>query len=80
MKESVCSPNIKIVGIAFRPYYLLREFTNLVIVTVYILPPGNVEAAYSHTALPPLSRTDHNLVLFFPSNKSFFQQQPITVR
>ncbi|KAK0132218.1 hypothetical protein N1851_032982 [Merluccius polli] len=130
VKERVCSPDIELVGVGLRPYYLPWEFTSVIAVTVYIPPSGNAEAAcdvihtvtaglqtkhpgafiiitgdfnhfvkcatrenktldllyanvkdaYSSTALPPLGRSDHNLVLLSPSYKPVVQQHPVTVR
>ena len=41
---------------------------------------ANVKDAYSSTVLPPLGRSDHNLILLSPSYKPVVQQQPVTVR
>ena len=142
VKQHVCSPDIELVAVGLRPYYLAREFTSVFAITVYIPPSGNAEAAcdvihtvtaglqtqhpgafiiitgdfnhaslsstlptffqfvkcatrenktldllyanvkdaYSSTALPPLGRSDHNLVLLSPSYKPVVQQHPVTVR
>lgn len=45
VKERVCSPNIELIAIGLRPYYLPREFTLVIAVTVYIPPYRNAEAA-----------------------------------
>lgn len=45
IKERVCNQNIKIVAVGLRPYYLLREFTSVVAIIVYILPSENAEAS-----------------------------------
>ncbi len=45
VKERVCSLNIELTAIGFRPYYLPREFTAVIAVTVYIPPSGKAEAA-----------------------------------
>ena len=142
VKERFCSPDIELIAIGLRPYYLPREFTSVIAITVYIPPSGNADAAcdvihattaalqtkypgafviitgdfnhvslsstlptfhqfvkcttrdnktidllyanvkdaYSSTALPPLGRSDHNLVLLSPSYKPVIQQLPVTVR
>ena len=41
---------------------------------------ANVRNAYSSTALPPLGRSDHNLVRLSPSYKPVVQQHTVTVR
>ncbi|TWW53288.1 hypothetical protein D4764_0092150 [Takifugu flavidus] len=142
VKERVCSPDVELTAIGLRPYYLPREFTNVIAITVYIPPTGkadsacdvihsvtadlqtkhpgafilitgdfnhaslkstlptfhqyvqcstrdrktldllyaNVTSAYTSTALPPLGKSDHNLVLLSPSYTPVVQQQPVTVR
>lgn len=142
VKERFCSPNIKLLGVGMRPYYLPREFTSAIIITVYVPPSADAEAAvdtihstvsklqtqhpgaflavtgdfnhitldkalptlhqyvdcptrnnktldllyanamdaYSATALPPLGRSDHNLVLLTPSYVPLVQRQPVTTR
>ncbi|TWW73670.1 hypothetical protein D4764_15G0010660 [Takifugu flavidus] len=142
VKERVCSPDVELIAIGLRPYYLPREFTNVIAITVYIPPTGkadsacdvihsvtadlqtkhpgafilitgdfnhaslkstlptfhqyvqcstrdrktldllyaNITNAYTSTALPPLGKSDHNLVLLSPSYTPVVQQQPVTVR
>ncbi|XP_073318909.1 choline transporter-like protein 4 [Pagrus major] len=46
VKERTCSPDIELIAIGPRPYYLPQEFTCVIVITVYILPFGNAEAAY----------------------------------
>ncbi|XP_040886592.1 uncharacterized protein LOC121176566 isoform X1 [Toxotes jaculatrix] len=41
---------------------------------------ANVTNAYTSTALPPLGKSDHSLVLLSPSYTPVVQQQPVTVR
>ncbi|MBN3317390.1 TSN11 protein, partial [Atractosteus spatula] len=141
VKEHVCNPDIELVAIGLRPYYLPREFTCAIFVVVYIPPMANTEAAcdvintvtarlqtkhpsafiaisgdfnhvsvsttlptfhqfvkcptrenktldllyanakdaYSSTALPPLGRSDHNLVLLTPLYTPIVQHQPATM-
>ncbi len=38
-RESVCNPDIELLCLSLRPFYLPREFGNIVLCTVYI-PPG----------------------------------------
>ncbi|CAJ1081508.1 uncharacterized protein LOC121656906 [Xyrichtys novacula] len=142
VKERICSPDIELVAVGLRPYYLPREFTSVIAITAYIPPSGNAEAAcdaihnvtaglqtqhpgafiiitgdfnhvslsstlptfyqfvtcttrenktldllyanvkdaYSATALPPLGKSDHNLVLLSPLYKPVVQQHPVTVK
>jgi len=44
------------------------------------LPYANVKEAYSSTALPPLGRSDHNLVYLRPLYKPAVQRQPVVTR
>ncbi|TWW68204.1 hypothetical protein D4764_19G0000020 [Takifugu flavidus] len=142
VKERVCNPDVELIAIGLRPYYLPREFTNVIAITVYIPPTGKADSAcdvihsvtadlqtkqpgafilitgdfnhaslksthptfhqyvqcsmrdsktldllyanitnpYTSTALPPLGKSDHNLVLLSPSYTPVVQQQPVTVR
>ncbi|MBN3311637.1 MROH1 protein, partial [Atractosteus spatula] len=142
VKERVCNPDIELVAVGLRPYYLPREFTCVIFVVVYIPPTANAEVAcdvintvtarlqtkhpsafiaisgdfnhvsisttlptfhqfvkcptrenktldllyanakdaYSSTALPPLGRSDHNLVLLTPLYTPIVQRQPVTMR
>ncbi|MBN3314597.1 BT2A1 protein, partial [Atractosteus spatula] len=142
VKERVCNPDIELVAVGLRPYYLPREFTCAIFVVVYIPPTANAEVAcdvintvtarlqtkhpsafiaisgdfnhvsisttlptfhqfvkcptrenktldllyanakdaYSSTALPPLGRSDHNLVLLTPLYTPIVQRQPVTMR
>ena len=41
---------------------------------------ANVKEAYSSTPLPPLGKSNHNLVHLWPLNKPLMQQQPVTSR
>lgn len=137
VKERFCSPDIKLLAVSLRPYYLPREFTCAIIVAVYISPSADADAAcdnihsvtaglktqhlnafiaiygdvsfcyspnfpavccptrdnktldllyanvkdsYSSTALPPLGRSDHNLVLLTSTYTPIVQKQPVTTR
>ena len=142
VKERVCNADIELVAVGLRPFYLQREFSSVIAITVYIPLSGkpeaacdvihtvtaalqtkhpsafiiitgdfnhvslsstlptfyqfvtcttrdnktldllyaNVKNAYSSTALPPLGRSDHNLVRLSPSYKPVVQQHPVTVR
>ncbi|TWW78210.1 hypothetical protein D4764_11G0003310 [Takifugu flavidus] len=133
---------MELITIGLRPYYLPREFTNVITITVYIPPtskantardvihsvtadlhtkhPGafilitgdfnhaslsstlptfhqyvqcntrdnrtldllyaNVTNANTSTALPPVGKSDHNLMLLSPSYTPVVQQQSVTVR
>ncbi|TWW61472.1 hypothetical protein D4764_04G0001190 [Takifugu flavidus] len=131
VKERVCSPDVELIAIGLRPYYLPREFTNVIAITVYIPPTGKADSAcdvihsvtadlqtkhpgafilitgdFNHASLkstlptfhqyvqtgdfmlmspvhtppllPPLGKSDHNLVLLSPSYTPVVQQQPVT--
>jgi len=41
VKERVCSPDIELQAVSLRPYYLPREFTQAIIIVVYIPPAAN---------------------------------------
>ncbi|TWW53626.1 hypothetical protein D4764_0122180 [Takifugu flavidus] len=45
IKERVCSPDVELIAIGLRPYYLPREFTNVIAITVYIPPTGKADTA-----------------------------------
>ena len=38
VKERICTPDIELLAMSLRPYYLPREFSHCIIVTVYIQP------------------------------------------
>lgn len=46
-RESVCNPNIELVCLSLRPFYLPREFGNILLCTAYIPPGGNAAKAAS---------------------------------
>jgi len=142
VKERFCSPNIELLAVGMRPYYLPREFTSAIVVVVYVPPsadaeeavdtihstvsallnhqPGafmaitgdfnhttldkalptfhqyidcptrnnktldllyaNTKDAYSATALPPLGRSDHDLVRLTPRYVPLVKRLPVTTR
>lgn len=142
VKERVCSPDIELLAVGLRPYYLPREFSHVIAIVVYIPPSANattacdvihsvtaglqtmhqdafvlilgdfnhvslnrtlltfsqfvdcptrgnktldllyanVKEAYSCTAIPPLGRSDHNLVYLQPTYLPLVKRQPATVR
>jgi len=41
VKERVCSPDIELLAVSLRPYYLPREFTQAIVIVVYIPPAAN---------------------------------------
>ncbi|KAK1794571.1 hypothetical protein P4O66_001297 [Electrophorus voltai] len=51
-----CSPNLELLALKFHPFYLPREFTSVIINTVYIPPQANMD-----TALANLKRAVPNL-------------------
>ncbi|KAK1793779.1 hypothetical protein P4O66_001511 [Electrophorus voltai] len=40
-----CSPNLELLALKFRPFYLPREFTSVIVNTVYIPPQANTDTA-----------------------------------
>lgn len=44
-RESVCNPDIELVCLSLRPFYLPREFGNILLCTVYIPPGGSAAKA-----------------------------------
>lgn len=41
IKERICSPDAELFALGLRPFYLPREFSHVVMVTVYIPPSPN---------------------------------------
>ncbi|TWW66930.1 hypothetical protein D4764_20G0009620 [Takifugu flavidus] len=90
----MCSPDVELIAIGLRPYYLPWEFTNVIAITVYILPTSKVNTACDviHSVMADLQtkhprafilitgKSDHNLVLPSPSYTPVVQQQSVTVR
>lgn len=137
-KERLCTPDIELLAVGMRPYYLPREFTSAIVIAVYIPPSAdaavacevisstaaklltehpdafmvitgdfnhasldktlnnfhqyidcptrenktldllyaNATEAYYATALPPLGRSDHNLVRMNPRYVPLVKRQP----
>lgn len=45
VKEHVCSPDIELLAVSLRPYYLPREFSHVILLVVYIPPSANAVLA-----------------------------------
>nr|XP_043874450.1 uncharacterized protein LOC122764210 isoform X2 [Solea senegalensis]XP_043874509.1 uncharacterized protein LOC122764439 isoform X2 [Solea senegalensis] len=45
--DTHCSPDIEVLAVSCRPFYLPREFTVVIVVAVYIPPDANVSTALS---------------------------------
>ena len=45
VKEQVCSKDIKLLAVSMRPYYVLREFTQVIVLVVYTPPSANADVA-----------------------------------
>ena len=45
VKKQICNADIELMGVVLRPYYLPREFSCVVLLTVYCPPDGNVTSA-----------------------------------
>lgn len=60
MKECLCSLYTELLAVGLGPYYLPQEFTSTMVVTVYILPSADGEAACDviHSAVHKL-QTQH---------------------
>ncbi|TWW59307.1 hypothetical protein D4764_06G0008370 [Takifugu flavidus] len=104
VKERVCSPDVELIAIGLHPYYLPREFINVIAITVYIPPTGEHErptvlslsllslipcrinileplsSSQVTSIMPPLGKSDHNLVLLSPSYTPVVKQQSVTMR
>ena len=142
VKEQRCTKDIELLAVSLRPYYLPREFSHVIAITVYIPPLAdaaaacellhgevsklqtshpqsliiisgdfnhtslsstlptfsqyvdcttrdnktldllyaNTKDAYSSSPLPPLGRSDHNLVRLQPIYIPMVKKQPPTIR
>ena len=56
VKERVCNPDIELLAVSLRPYYLPREFSHVIFVAVYIPPTAKETIACDviHTAVAGL--------------------------
>ncbi|XP_076607962.1 uncharacterized protein LOC143333672 isoform X1 [Chaetodon auriga] len=45
IKEQHCCPDIELLALSLRPYYLPREFSHVIVSAVYIPPSANADAA-----------------------------------
>ena len=45
VKDQVCSQDIELLAVSMRPFYLPREFTQVIVFTVHIPPSANAAAA-----------------------------------
>ena len=56
VKHKVCTPNVGTLAVSVIPYYLSREFSHVLVTTVYVPPSANEEAAVdvisSHVHVP----------------------------
>ncbi|XP_048842540.1 uncharacterized protein LOC125715253 [Brienomyrus brachyistius] len=142
VKASLCCPDLELLVVSMRPYYLPRELSHVICVCVYIPPRAdaatacekihivtarlqtqhpeafiiitgdfnhvtldytlasfyqfvdcptrnnrtidllyaNMRDAYRATPLPPLGKSDHNLVYLKPQYTPLDQRQPVTTR
>ena len=144
VKDRICSPDIELLAVGLRPYYLPREFSHAIAVAVYITQSANltsacdvihttisglqtahiimcaliiisgdfkhvsikktipkftqyvtfttreektldqlyanVKDAYTSTSLPPLGRSDHNLVRLTPCYVPLVKRLPVTTK
>lgn len=139
VKEQLCSRDIELLAVSVWPYYIPREFSHVIVITVYIPPSAdaaaacerihctvsalqtkhpdvlllisgdfnhaslsatlpnitqyvschrrdnktldilyaNIKNAYTSTPLPPLGRSDHNLIRLQPVYTPVLQQQTV---
>ena len=68
VKEQVSSKDIELLVVSMRPYYLPREFTQVIVFAVYIPPSANADAACDtlHSVTSSL-QTQHPQALFLIS-------------
>lgn len=140
VKNIICCPDVELLSVSLRPYYLPREFTNVIVMATYINPRAtaetacdvihsnvaklqaqypdafiaisgdfnhvtldsalpcfyqyvncntrqnriidllyaNIKDAYTATPLPPLGRSDHNLVFLQPLYTPRVRRDPVT--
>ena len=45
VKDQMCTPNVELLCVAARPYYLPREFSHVIVTAVYIPPSANKKEA-----------------------------------
>ena len=45
VRDKICNPDLELLCVTLRPYYLPREFTNIFVCVVYIPPSGNAGRA-----------------------------------
>ena len=48
VREALCTPDIELLSISLRPFYLPREFPQLFFTLVYIHPRANASRAIEH--------------------------------
>ncbi|KAJ8388031.1 hypothetical protein AAFF_G00148220 [Aldrovandia affinis] len=60
VKDTICTPDIELLAVGLRPYYLPREFSHAIVVVVYIPPSANAARACDviHSTVTRL-QTDH---------------------
>lgn len=47
VREAVCKPDVELLCLSLRPFYLPREFGNIIICSAYVSPTGNSAKAAS---------------------------------
>ena len=66
VRESLCAPDIELLSVSLRPFYLPREFTQLFVTLVYIHPKANMD-----NAVQAITRTLLQLQAISPDAPSF---------
>ncbi len=50
LRSTLCTPDVELLTVSARPYYLPREFTHVIIVTAYVPPRACAQEAAEHIA------------------------------
>lgn len=50
VREQSCDPDLELLCLSMRPFYLPREFGNVIIIAAYVPPSGNAHKASCHLA------------------------------
>ena len=50
IRETLCCPNLELLCLSMRPFYLPREFGNIILCATYIPPGGNAKTAANQVA------------------------------
>jgi len=59
IRETYCDPDLELLCLSMRPFYLPREFGNIIICVAYVPPSGNAARAASRLADCVYTQTAH---------------------